>query len=272
MRHSGHAVNDSTVKVNDMNSEIVSSDFKVKQQGSIENFEIEAGFHSLTGPRLKNDDSAVLSNIIDAYAIADGIGGAPYGDAASRSACVAAVRACECGDSAEQAFYCGNTAAIKETTVYLDSPDSGTTLVVMKIESGSLSCAYVGDTAVYLVRNGVINRLTYSGRIGNSNVLESAAGYTEHLDCHHAGETLEENDVIIACTDGVWATLDSSDMANISDSSKPAASIAQDLVEAAEKTTDDNITAVVLVVRKSERPVMNPDITTEIPVICIENE
>jgi len=122
-----------------------------------------------------------------------------------------------------------------------------TTLTMVVIEGDRLYGANVGDSRIYLQRNGQFAQLSTDDSMdeeGMENVLTSAMGLEETVAPHYFENNLQAGDQILLCSDGLYNELSQDELA---DGIKMGASF---LVKKASKKHKDNLpddsTAVVL--------------------------
>ncbi|PYX51366.1 MAG: serine/threonine-protein phosphatase [Acidobacteria bacterium] len=142
----------------------------------------------------------------------------------------------------------------------------GTTCTALSIVNRQLHFAHIGDSRLYLIRARSISRLTrdhsYVGRLVESGIvrsedaeshpqrhiltaaLGSGSGVTPHIPEHPF--PLEDGDILLLCTDGLWGVVGDTDLARVSQDNAPAEAC-QKLVDLAlERGGPDNITVLVL--------------------------
>lgn len=126
-----------------------------------------------------------------------------------------------------------------------------TTLAMVVIEGDRLYGANVGDSRIYLHRNGQLAQLSDDHAMdekGMENVLTSAMGLEETVSPYYFENNLQADDQILLCSDGLYTELSQDEMA---DSMKMGASF---LVKKASKLHDDNLpddtTAVILEIKE----------------------
>lgn len=223
---------------------------------------VRVGGYSVAGRRERNEDYYLIDCERSLWAVSDGIGGAPFGDAASRVACNALPEAWDGAkdgtDSASDAL-CkairNVDVCLSRFSILLGGEGTGATILAAHLEGGSLITASVGDSGVFLLREGTISRVGDDGRISSfSNVLDEALGYSLDLRPRIEAIDLTHGDAVLLCTDGVWSTQGYSDMAsallgptdplNVASDGNP-----QEMAFRVVKGSDmsDNATAVVLV-------------------------
>jgi PPM family protein phosphatase len=142
----------------------------------------------------------------------------------------------------------------------------GTTCTALAIVDRQLSFAHVGDSRLYLIRTASITRLTrdhsYVGRLVETglvrsedaeshpqrHILTAALGsgrdVTPHIPEHPV--SLEEGDLLLLCTDGLWGVVGDPDLARIARSNPPADACRQLVTTALERGGPDNITVLML--------------------------
>ena len=142
----------------------------------------------------------------------------------------------------------------------------GTTCTAVAVARGYLHFAHVGDSRLYLVRDGKISRLTrdhsYVARLIESGLITSAdaeAHPQRHIltaalgvgddpiaDTPLQPVPLADGDILLLCTDGLWGVVNDDELRN-SATSHPPQSACQELVTLAkQRGAPDNITIQVL--------------------------
>lgn len=142
----------------------------------------------------------------------------------------------------------------------------GTTCTALAIVDRQLYFGHVGDSRLYLVRGESISRLTrdhsYVGRLVENGIVrsEDAESHPQrHILTAALGSgreifpqvsdqpvTLEEDDVLILCTDGLWGVVGDQDMARAA-RTRPLADACMKLVRMAlERGGPDNVTVQLL--------------------------
>jgi len=203
--------------------------------------------------------------------VADGMGGYEGGQEASRLAVdtlVATYRGFE-GDDPRQALVEGLQAAHHQIRHYADSHPElqgmGTTCTAAALVGDALHYVHVGDTRLYLIRDGAIRQITrdhsYVGRLVEAgmitreeaerhpqrNILTAAVGTAPELflDAPEQPEPLRPNDVIVICTDGLWGQVHDEEILDAVQTKTPEAA-GSALIELARRGGPDNITVHIL--------------------------
>ena len=203
--------------------------------------------------------------------VADGMGGYEGGQEASRLAVetVMAVYRDFGGDDPQAALIEGLQAAHEQIRRYsFAHPElrgMGTTCTAAAIVQEALYYVHVGDTRLYLIRDGQITRVTrdhsYVGRLVEAgmisaeeaehhpqrNILTAALGTNPDLIMDSPGrpEPLRPEDVLLICSDGLWGQVrDAEILATVEN--KNAEQAGRELIELArERGGPDNITVQI---------------------------
>ncbi len=214
--------------------------------------------------------------------VADGMGGYEGGQEASRLAVETLVTRYRDfgGDDPQQALVEALQAAHEEVRQYsFAHPElrgMGTTCTAAAIVRGAdgdahdaLYYVHVGDTRLYLIRDGQITRVTrdhsYVGRLVESgiispeeaeshpqrNILTAALGTNPDLVMDSPGhpEPLRAEDVLLICSDGLWGQVHDAEILEAVENN-PAEQAGRKLIDLArERGGPDNITVEILRLR-----------------------
>lgn len=129
-----------------------------------------------------------------------------------------------------------------------------TTLTAIVLRGRFYYFAHVGDTRLYLLRGGVLTRLTTDhvwDRPEMQHVLTRAIGLDSRLAIDHGMGELQQRDVFLLASDGVWAAMTEYDLTfMLSEAAQGNASIertSQALLEAVLAAgSQDNVSALIL--------------------------
>ena len=169
--------------------------------------------------------------------VADGMGGYAAGEVASRTA-VEAVLNAYYGDlsggmteSLTRAVRQANRAVLEEANRDADHAGMGTTLALAVVWSGQLAVANVGDSRVYLIRDGRIAQISRDhswiaellavGKITPEearhhpmrNVVTRSLGGRPELDIEvYPPLKLRRGDIALVCSDGLWGMVSAEQM------------------------------------------------------------
>ena len=239
---------------------------------------IEANFASDKGITRRNNEDACLVMPQDRlYVVADGVGGNNSGEVASRAAvtCVADyVRRhdlskiedeTELAASFEDCISEVNASILSIAREFPDSRGMATTLVICYINDNKAYFVNIGDSRAYLKRGSSIFQVTEDHSYVNTllklgvitpdeakvhergNVITRAVGAEENVRPDFYQIDLDEGDVILLCTDGLYNEVTEDEMCELIDTGHDMKTLALDLVEQANSAGGkDNITVVCL--------------------------
>ena len=228
--------------------------------------------------RQMNQDFCLASAAVRPYVfiLCDGMGGHKSGDVASKTAAESIetyIRMQNTMDldrkKAERILK--NAVSYANTMVYTRAKESevlrgmGTTTDVCLLDFDMLYIAHVGDSRVYLLREGVLRKLTRDHSLveelleggiitpeeaekhPNKNVITRAVGTnrTVRADCIEL--ELRKDDILLMCSDGLSNMLSEMDIKNILISSSSMEEVVDTLIARANQNGGkDNITAIVI--------------------------
>lgn len=212
--------------------------------------------------RASNQDAYLVANEEQCWAVADGMGGHPGGDVASRLAIESftrAVRTRDRTDSAREAWLTrsicsANRAIWEEARRRPELLTMGTTLVTVMIVGDEAVIGHVGDSRAYRYRDGAMTALTRDHNVpGRPHVLSRSVGPSPDVVPDIATHRLRPTDLLLLCTDGLTKMLsDDAIAARLGGSATPELRC-RGLVEAANAGGGaDNVT-VVLITRIDNR-------------------
>ncbi|HEY2774541.1 MAG TPA: protein phosphatase 2C domain-containing protein [Candidatus Binatia bacterium] len=229
--------------------------------------------------RSQNEDSILV--LEDLFAVCDGMGGHKAGEVASRMAVATLLQFYGNGDRAKQtpgdspASAEHLVAAIREANREIrqmaaaseDCFGMGTTVALALVhpQNPRVTYACVGDSRIYLIRNGVIAQLSRDDSWINAafgagetpdeaaltsmqHVLVKALGTHDVLDFEVKTHDLQDGDKLLLCSDGLTSMVPDSEILRIvADGNADLESTTADLIGAANKAGGrDNISAVLI--------------------------
>jgi serine/threonine protein phosphatase PrpC len=215
------------------------------------------------------------------FVVADGMGGHAAGEVASEIA-VETVRE-EYYESASdevveilgQAIKQANQVIYDRATEQAARAGMGTTCVALVVRGPLAYIANVGDSRVYLVRDGQIRQVTHDHswvaeqvRAGmltdeqarthaHRNVITRALGTQPEVEADLFVELLQDNDYLLLCTDGLSGPVPDEELNRIVGSSTLQEAVRALIGEANEQGGPDNITAIL--VHVVEAPTLEPE-------------
>lgn len=142
----------------------------------------------------------------------------------------------------------------------------GTTTVGALVSDGRMSVAHVGDSRLYLLRDGSIRQLTdddswaatvlaHDPRLNPADiarhpmrhVLTSVLGARNDVDVHVSEHDLRSGDLVLLCSDGLHGAVDDATLVQIATSEVDVDLAARNLVDAAlDMGSRDNVTALLV--------------------------
>ncbi len=210
-------------------------------------------------------------------ALADGVGGLDRGEVASRLAVETALqtfREAPEGKSPQQLltqmFNAANLAVYDKASENHGRSRMATTLSIAVLRNNQIVVGNVGDSRVYLVRKAEITQLStdhsYVGmqqKFGliseedaktsqNRNILTRSVGHDPVIRVDVEEATAMKGDRIVLCSDGLYAHVADSEIADIVSRLSPAQACRQLVALAEKRGTDDNLSVQVLQINDVE--------------------
>jgi protein phosphatase len=232
--------------------------------------------------RDENQDSIHFSDVNNTsdkqagylFGIADGMGGYANGSVASKAALETLFETYEeIGKSVTKqklkvAIQNANLRVYEEAR-RLAAGRMGTTLTCVHISGSEMMIGHVGDTRAYLIRNDTIKCLTNDhtrvAELIRMNLLppEKARTHSQRSvleRCLGTGLFIQpdiftvrvfEEDIILLCSDGVWAVMEDEDMLRMALSVQNVSQLPRVVVDRAlELKSDDNVSCVAIQLHK----------------------
>ncbi len=220
--------------------------------------------------RKHNEDSFLDRPDIGLWAVADGMGGATAGDVASRAVVAALDAIGEAGSApalmAEvvRRIHAVNAELRAMALARGEDVMIGSTVAGLVIHGGHFACFWAGDSRVYRLRRGELDRLTRdhslvqemvdagvlapdeAERHPRASVITRAVGIGEELvlACVHAA--VEPGDRFLMCSDGLTRVVGDEELERHVGAQRLAA-VGEDLVALVlQRGAPDNVTVVVV--------------------------
>ncbi|MBQ9872503.1 MAG: serine/threonine-protein phosphatase [Eubacterium sp.] len=251
---------------------------------------IKVGVSSVIGTRKYQQDTvfANVDNDVAVGIVCDGMGGLEGGEVASQKATMTFAEDFYAWMNSNEFHEDGVLRFMKDEAVRMDKVitglknasgeflDAGTTVVAAVVFGNRMYWLSVGDSRIYLLRDGKIQKLTrdhnvrllideerkrgiisqdeYERKARNAEGLISylGIGEVELIDTNEGGVpiVLEENDIIILCSDGVYKRLTDEAVGEIVWCEEPdmerAAKHLTDVVMQYTKNSQDNTSIVLM--------------------------
>jgi PPM family protein phosphatase len=238
--------------------------------------------------RPHNEDRFVADPLLGLYVVCDGMGGGNAGEIASALAVEAIqthlAEAVKCADipligpcdarvsaSANRlasAIRAANEVVYHKSWSRPDYAGMGTTVVATLLCEEVLAIAHVGDSRLYLVRNGTIQALTTdhswvaeqvlkgfiteeeAAQSPRRNIVTKALGVESHVDVELAEVPIKSGDILLLCSDGLTRAVHQNDILRTLSESEDLSTMSDRLILMAnEAGGDDNTTVVVVALR-----------------------
>ncbi len=246
---------------------------------------VSAGKSDIGRIRANNEDSFLIEEALELYAVADGMGGHAGGGTASRMAvaCVqqtvreAARKRTNTGSSHQlsavqvlaQAFLEANRAVLEAASRDVSLRGMGTTMTALMLEASQVHIAHVGDSRAYRYRSGRLEQLTQdhslvaeqvragliSPEAARSSPYRHVISRAVGIDLGMQPDTITLNsaggDIYLLVTDGLTEMATDEEIGRIVEKT-PVPHIPEKLIEHAnERGGVDNITVVAVNVAES---------------------
>ena len=247
-------------------------------------FELEVATLTDVGTERENNEDhcgeLLESSACGLLVVADGVSSAEAGETASQTAVAATLRAFReqpPGMASSKRLYRAvqqaNIEVYDLATVVPELRGMTTTLTAVVVDRGELTAAHVGDSRLYLLRDGRLTQLTKDHTVAGEKArigLMSKARAREHPDrsvltrslgrelivpIDRLSNRLFRGDALLVCSDGLYNTLDEEQMAPLV-AGGDASAACRTLIDTANgRGTLDNVSAAVLrVLNGPERP------------------
>jgi len=240
--------------------------------------------------RKNNEDNFGYDNRQGIFVVCDGMGGQAAGEVASKIAVDTVLRyfheeekrhgaevlgkgfdeVSASANALANAVQLANKAIREIATRDTSRSGMGCTIVALKVEGDLFSIAHVGDSRIYLVRDGAIQQLTTDHSLvmeqvrrglitleeaehfEMQNVIVRALGSEDSVEPDLADLKLQLGDTLLLCCDGLSRFVKDVAMLELIEKAKSLEEACDSLIEAAKSGgSDDNIT--VLLVRAVEQ-------------------
>ncbi|RZI41742.1 bifunctional protein-serine/threonine kinase/phosphatase [Herbaspirillum sp. HC18] len=252
---------------------------------------VNFGHASLAGPRERNEDFVGLVTPNDpelttkglVAAIADGVSGNEGGREASEYTVrglladyYATPDTWPVTQALDKVIKSINSWVQKQGSVRPELAGMATTLTALVLRGNCYYFSHVGDTRLYLLRGGMLARLTTDhvwDRPEMQHVLTRAVGLDSRIAIDHGMGDLRERDVLLLASDGVWSCMTEYDithhLSEVALEQSDAKTCATLLVnEALAAGSSDNCSALVLRIDKLPEGDLRDalSVSTQLPV------
>ena len=168
------------------------------------------------------------------------------------------------------AIRAANEVVHRESWSRPDYAGMGTTVVAALLREEVLAIAHVGDSRLYLVRNGTIQSLTTdhswvaeqilkgfiteeeAERSPRKNIVTRALGVESSVDVELAEVPVKGGDMLLLCSDGLTRAVRPPDILHILSGSEDLPTMSDRLIAMANEAGGDDNTTVVIVALRDE--------------------
>jgi len=218
--------------------------------------------------RANNQDAPIVSEKLRLYGVADGMGGHKGGEVASTSARDDLLRELE-GKTASVAALSGAIEEVNRQIYHQQEHDDaltgmGTTLSVLWMSDNFVYIGHVGDSRVYLLRDGEFKQMTLDHSLVEQlvregvlteeeaqnhpmrNIITRAIGTDESVEVDVVVEERRKGDLWLACSDGLHGLVDDRQMRDALRQYAPEKAADVLLKAALDAGGRDNVTLVIV--------------------------
>lgn len=238
--------------------------------------------------RTRNEDAAYFDLDVGLFVVADGMGGQNAGDVASAMAVGIARTAAKASrmmlarlarspsaagrdqvwSLLDRIAHLANQSILQSGQRDPDKAEMGTTLDVGVVVGNELFVAHIGDSRVYLIRDGHTRQLTDDHTVAAQmnregvltdveaavsplrSVLSNAVGCTPDISVDHVHLVLRPGDRVLMCTDGLYEYIEGQDLAALAGQQELESDIETLMSHAHDGGGHDNITGVLIEARE----------------------
>ncbi len=218
--------------------------------------------------RANNQDAPIVSEKLRLYGVADGMGGHKGGEVASTSARDDLLRELE-GKTPSVATLSGAIEEVNRQIYHQQEHDDaltgmGTTLSVLWMSDNFVYIGHVGDSRVYLLRDGEFRQMTLDHSLVEQlvregvlteeeaqnhpmrNIITRAIGTDESVEVDVVVEERRKGDLWLACSDGLHGLVDDRQMRDALRQYAPEKAADVLLKAALDAGGRDNVTLVIV--------------------------
>lgn len=218
--------------------------------------------------RANNQDAPIVSEKLRLYGVADGMGGHKGGEVASTSARDDLLRELE-GKTPSVAALSGAIEEVNRQIYHQQEHDDaltgmGTTLSVLWMSDSFVYIGHVGDSRVYLLRDGEFKQMTLDHSLVEQlvregvlteeeaqnhpmrNIITRAIGTDESVEVDVVVEERRKGDLWLACSDGLHGLVDDRQMRDALRQYAPEKAADVLLKAALDAGGRDNVTLVIV--------------------------
>ena len=204
--------------------------------------------------------------------VADGMGGYEGGQEASRIAIETVEQIYSSAANGDpqtlltSAFQAAHERILRHASEHPELHGMGTTCTAVALVAGHLYYSHIGDSRLYLLRDGQLSRLShdhsYVSRLVEHGLISSeeaenhpqrhiltaalGAGSDVVPDQPEKAIPLQNGDILLLCTDGLWSLVSDHEIGSVLSRSSPAEACQKLVQTAKQRGAPDNITLQAL--------------------------
>lgn len=244
-----------------------------------------AGITDVGKKRSNNEDALFFDDKMKLYLVADGMGGHQAGEVASHLVVETIIDYIKYSSTDEDNFISHDKTLSLEANQLLSSiilsnqkvyeasqnnehfRGMGSTISALYFSNDTLITANVGDSPIYLIHNGTINLLSVphtmvaeqaslfpksAAKLGNEykHILTRAIGVEENVNADLCEMQYYQGDIIVIGSDGLSDKVNPEEIMEIAYREVPEKACASLVKMANDRGGDDNITSVVVKIKK----------------------
>ena len=216
-----------------------------------------------------NEDSILAESERGLWVVADGMGGHEAGEVASAMV-VEALRSLPISDDlddlashAVQTITQVNRRLIDLAGVANGKQTIGTTVVGVLVANGAFRCFWVGDSRAYLLRDGVISRVSHDHSLvqnlvdagmlrpedaethENANLITRAVGVAETVEVDIVSGEVMSGDLLLLASDGLTRVVPDEEIAAELQRAPPEAAADKLIATVLERGAPDNVSLII---------------------------
>ncbi len=219
--------------------------------------------------RTLNEDKYLDNPSLGIWAVADGMGGHEAGDVASKLL-IENLAALDINGKMSESVASVKSASERANTEFLLraaelSPGKiiGSTLVVLLVTAARFTALWIGDSRIYLFRDGKLRQVTHDHSVvqemldakaisssearghSSSNIITRAVGVSEEFKLDERSGERQPGDIFLLCSDGLTACVEDCEIQAILSSLPMSLAADKLLALALERKARDNVTLVL---------------------------
>ncbi len=226
--------------------------------------------------RSANEDSLVVRPELGLWAVADGVGGHEAGQFASQTVVIDLGSIGPAVSQADQmARFKDRILRANDKVLHVreerDGVLIGTTVAALLIYDETFTCAWMGDSRIYRIRDGRIEQLSRDHTEARElveqgiltpeeartwprrNVITRAIGIFDEPEVEEEHGTIEPGDTFLICSDGLTGHISDDEITKMVEN-KRAQDACDDLIEETlARGATDNVTVIVVNSHRAER-------------------